>query len=253
MTMAPDELDNRLVLNHEYGQHGFPFEEWRWLRANQPVKMIDATNVQPFWAITKHRHITEISAQPDVFSSAAGNIILFRRDQMEAVADESNPFNQMRVIISMDPPDHRTFRKVASGFFTPRGITRLDEIVTDTATLMMNRLAEHGDQPVDFVEHVAQRHPLRVLCTILGVPEEDEDRLLELTSQLFAFDDPDVGRPAKIGRLPPQSWAWSSSPCSTRSSRTAEPTPATTSPRCSPTPPSRTVSRWGSSRRSGTT
>ena len=197
MTMAPDELDNRLVLNHEYGQHGFPFEEWRWLRANQPVKMIDATNVQPFWAITKHRHITEISAQPDVFSSAAGNIILFRRDQMEAVADESNPFNQMRVIISMDPPDHRTFRKVASGFFTPRGITRLDEIVTDTATLMMNRLAEHGDQPVDFVEHVAQRHPLRVLCTILGVPEEDEDRLLELTSQLFAFDDPDVGRPGE--------------------------------------------------------
>ena len=179
MTMAPDNLDNRLVLNTEYGERSFPFEEWRWLRANEPVHMTDAHNVQPFWAITKHRHITEISAQPDVFSSAAGNIILFRKDQMDAVADESNPFNQMRVIISMDPPDHRTFRKVASGFFTPRGITRLDEIVTDTATLMMDRLAEHGDEPVDFVELVAQRHPLRVLCTILGVPEEDEDRLLE--------------------------------------------------------------------------
>ena len=53
------------------------------------------------------------------------------------------------------------------------------------------------DEPVDFVELVAQRHPLRVLCTILGVPEADEDRLLELTSQLFAFDDPDVGRPGE--------------------------------------------------------
>ena len=197
MTMAPDNLDNRLVLNHEYGERSFPHEEWRWLRANEPVHMTDAENVQPFWAITKHRHITEISSQPDVFSSAAGNIILFRKDQMDVVADESNPFNQMRVIISMDPPDHRTFRKVASGFFTPRGITRLDEIVTDTATLMMDRLAEHGDEPVDFVELVAQRHPLRVLCTILGVPEADEDRLLELTSQLFAFDDPDVGRPGE--------------------------------------------------------
>ena len=62
---------------------------------------------------------------------------------------------------------------------------------------MMDRLAEHGDEPVDFVEHVAQRHPLRVLCTILGVPEEDEDHLLELTSQLFAFDDPEVGRPGE--------------------------------------------------------
>ena len=82
----------------------------------RPVHMTDAENVQPFWAITKHRHITEISSQPDVFSSAAGNIILFRKDQMDVIADESNPFNQMRVIISMDPPDHRTFRKVASGF-----------------------------------------------------------------------------------------------------------------------------------------
>ena len=87
MTMAPDNLDNRLVLNHEYGERSFPYEEWRWLRANEPVHMTDAENVQPFWAITKHRHITEISSQPDVFSSAAGNIILFRKDQMDVIAD----------------------------------------------------------------------------------------------------------------------------------------------------------------------
>lgn len=61
----------------------------------------------------------------------------------------------------------------------------------------MDRLAAHGDEPIDFVEMVAQRHPLRVLCTILGVPEEEEDHLLQLTSQLFAFDDPDVGRPGE--------------------------------------------------------
>ena len=54
MTMAPDNLDNRLVLNHEYGERSFPHEEWRWLRANEPVHMTDAENVQPFWAITKH-------------------------------------------------------------------------------------------------------------------------------------------------------------------------------------------------------
>ena len=197
MTMAPDNLDNRLVLNDEYGERGFPFEEWRWLRANDPVHWTDATGVEKFWAITRHRHITEISAKPDVFSSEKGNIILFREDQLDQLGDPDNAFNQMRVIIQMDPPDHRMFRKVASGFFTPRGITRLDEIVNDTAKLMMDRLASHGDEPVDFVEHVAQRHPLRVLCTILGVPEEDEDHLLELTSQLFAFDDPEVGRPGE--------------------------------------------------------
>ena len=197
MTDAPPSLDNRLVLNHEYGTRSFPFEEWRWLRANDPIHWTDADGVEEFWAITRHRHITEISAQPEVFSSEKGNIILFRKDQREELENGDNPFASMRVIIQMDPPDHRTFRKVASGFFTPRGITRLDEIVNDTAKLMIDRLAEHGADPVDFVTEVAQRHPLRVLCTILGVPEEDEDRLLELTSQLFAFDDPEVGRPGE--------------------------------------------------------
>ncbi len=197
MTTAPPNLDDRIVLNAEYGDKSFPFDEWRWLRANDPVHWTDANNVEHFWAITRHRHITEISARPDVFSNEKGNIILFRRDQLENMDREDNPFNSMRVIIQMDPPDHRTFRKVASGFFTPRGITRLDQIVNDTAKLVIDTLAERGDEPVDFVTEVAQRHPLRVLCTILGVPPEDEDHLLDLTSQLFAFDDPEVGRPGE--------------------------------------------------------
>ena len=28
MTMAPDNLDNRLVLSNEYGERSFPHEEW---------------------------------------------------------------------------------------------------------------------------------------------------------------------------------------------------------------------------------
>ena len=43
--MAPDNLDNRLVLSHEYGERSFPHEEWRWLRSNEPVHMTDAENV----------------------------------------------------------------------------------------------------------------------------------------------------------------------------------------------------------------
>lgn len=197
MTNAPPALDDRLVQSHEYAAGSFPFDEWRWLRANDPIHWTDATGVENFWAITRHRHITEISSQPERFSSERGNIILFPEGREDATSDPDNAFNQMRVIIQMDPPDHRAFRKVASGFFTPRGITRLDEIVTDTARLMMDRLQARGDEPVDFVSEVAQRHPLRVLCTILGVPPQDEDHLLDLTSQLFAFDDPDVGRPGE--------------------------------------------------------
>ena len=197
MTTSPVDLDTAIITPQAYGDQSFPFEQWRWLRANDPIHWTDVDELEDFWAITRHRHITEISSQPEVFSNEAGNIVIFRHEQAANFDREDNPFNAMRVIIQMDPPDHREFRKVASGFFTPRGIKRLDEIVTDTARMVIDRLSEHGSEPVDFVAEVAQRHPLRVLCTILGVPPEDEDHLLELTSQLFAFDDPDLGPPGE--------------------------------------------------------
>ena len=197
MIISKADFDTAIITSEAYGEQSFPFEEWRWLRANDPIHWTDVDKLENFWAITRHRHITEISSQPEVFSNEAGNIVIFREEQAATFDREDNPFNSMRVIIQMDPPDHREFRNVASGFFTPRGITRLDEIVTNTARMVIDRLSEHGSEPVDFVAEVAQRHPLRVLCTILGVPPEDEDRLLELTSQLFAFDDPDLGPPGE--------------------------------------------------------
>jgi cytochrome P450 len=81
---------------------------------------------------------------------------------------------------------------VASGFFTPRSIHRLDEIVEKSAREQVDKLGEEGEG--DFVELIAQRHPLRVLATILGIDQADEEKVLELTQQLFAADDPDLQR-----------------------------------------------------------
>jgi cytochrome P450 len=101
----------------------------------------------------------------------------------------------MRTVIEMDPPEHRIYRKLASGFFTPRGIDRLDEIVTSSARDLVDALGEEGE--CDMIERLAVRHPLRVLTTILGVDRDDEERILELTQQLFAGDDPDIQRPGE--------------------------------------------------------
>ena len=98
----------------------------------------------------------------------------------------------MRTIITMDPPEHRDFRKVASGFFTPRGISRLDEIVERSARALVDSLGPKGE--CDFVEAVAQQHPLRVLGTILGIDESDEALVLKLTQEIFASEDPDLRR-----------------------------------------------------------
>jgi hypothetical protein len=97
----------------------------------------------------------------------------------------------------MDPPEHRDYRKVASPYFTPRAIARVDPVAHESARSLVDRLVERasgGEGECEFATEIAAAHPLRILSTILGVPRDEEPRILALTTQLFASDDPDLQR-----------------------------------------------------------
>ncbi|MEM7143093.1 MAG: cytochrome P450 [Actinomycetota bacterium] len=188
--MAVDGLD--LISPAHYGEAGPPHPQWAELRS-QPLTHFDPDGFESFWAVTRHADIVEISSRPEDFCNGEG-IVLLTDDQL-ARMQQSELGGMMKTIIEMDPPDHRMFRKVASGYFTPRGIERLDEIVTTSAKAVIDSLGEEGE--ADFVEMITQQHPLRVLSTILGIRPDQEQKLLELTSQLFGSDDPELQREAE--------------------------------------------------------
>ena len=183
-----------LINASAYGQNGVPHELWTHLRKESPVYWYAQRGHTPFWAITKHEDIMEVSSQPDIFSSEAGGIIVLNEAQIQSFIEggSGSPLAQMKTIITMDPPEHRSYRKVASGYFTPRGVTNLDEIVKSSAAAIFDELPDEGE--VDFIETIAQKHPLRVLATILGINEEQEERLLVITQELFGGEDPDMQR-----------------------------------------------------------
>ena len=63
---------SRLMDPHAYGRDGYPHELWRRLRRESPVHWCESPELVPFWAITKHAHICEVSKQPDKFLSGPG-------------------------------------------------------------------------------------------------------------------------------------------------------------------------------------
>ena len=180
-----------LIHPHHYGTKGVPHDVWTELRAHAPVYRCEPSEHEPFWAITKHADIMDISGRPDVFSNTAGPVILSRQ-QLADRRNPENPLATLRTIIEMDPPEHRDFRKVASGMFTPRGVQHLERLAAESARALIDGLGAEGE--CDFVERIAQRHPLRILAQLLGIDRDDEERVLELTQQLFAGDDPDLQR-----------------------------------------------------------
>ena len=174
-----------------YAKDGPPHAAWTALRAEDPVHYCDVPGYQPFWAITRHADICQVSKQPLLFSNAADGIVVMT-DEQQTMREQDSGLGAMRTIIEMDPPEHRSFRKVASPWFTPRAMSRVEDMVRASARELIDSLGREGE--CDFATVVATAHPLRILCHILGIPREEEEYVLKMTNQLFGADDPDLQR-----------------------------------------------------------
>ena len=187
----PDFEALELLDPHGYGRGGPPHEIFTQLRREAPVERFKIPLIEPFWAITKHADICSISSQPDKFLSGPG-ITLMPEDR--SLIEATGGLGQMRVVINMDPPEHRAVRKVASPWLTPRSLRRIEAAVDESARNLVDQLAgTSGEGEADFATEIAIRHPLRILSTAIGVPREQEPKILELSNRLFAPDDEELG------------------------------------------------------------
>jgi cytochrome P450 len=186
-----------LIEPRHYATRGYPHELWTRLRREDPVHWCESAEIVPYWAITKHADICEISKQPDVFRSGNGIVPATKEVAERLARGERGPFDMMQTIITMDPPKHRKVRKVASPWFTSQALARIDGVVNESARRLVDHLYEsqkNGEGTCDFVTDIAVPHPLHILSSILGIPEADEPKVLRLTQQLFAADDPEFKR-----------------------------------------------------------
>ena len=187
--MDPSIGDDLIRLDW-YRDHGPPHPLWTKLRAESPVHYCVPEDILPFWAITRHADICEVSKQPETYRNSPG-ITLIPSDRLPS--DRERGLGAMRSVIDMDPPEHRTYRKVGSPWFTPNAVRSVDAVVAESARSLVDRLAgKTGEGECDFATEVAVAHPLRILSTILGVPREQEPEILRLTNLMFATGDEEL-------------------------------------------------------------
>ena len=101
--------------------------------------------------------------------------------------------NLVRSLVQMDAPDHPKYRALTQSWFMPVNLGKFEQRVRTIARNAVERMMAHGGR-CDFVADVALGYPLHVIMEILGVPEEDEPRMLKLTQELFGAQDPDTAR-----------------------------------------------------------
>jgi len=84
-------------------------------------------------------------------------------------------------LLAVEPPDHTRYRKTVSAVFTSRAVARLRDGVEQTASRLLDQLADQsgGSGVVDMVERYCSQLPVAIISDILGVPEQDRRHVLE--------------------------------------------------------------------------
>lgn len=75
-----------------------------------------------------------------------------------------------------NPPSHARMRRLVSGGFTARRVSRLRPAIEQLTERLLDQLAGSGGggAPVDFIAEFASRLPIAVISALLGVPEQDQ-------------------------------------------------------------------------------
>ena len=174
--------------------HGAAYQDLdRWhaaaeqLRRAETLPRVDEAGWQPFWAVTRHSEVAEIERQNVLFPNTETSVLL----PEAALAQQKKSGVQIKSLVHMDDPEHAKYRKLTNEWFKPSHLRKLFEArVGELAKRYVDRMAAFGNE-CDFARDVALYYPLHVIMSILGVPEEDEPRMLRLTQQLFGNEDPE--------------------------------------------------------------
>src|SRR3546814_243697 len=193
--ILPGEVAAAVVEPEAYGEWNDLHEKLAWARANAPLAVAENAAFDPFWLVTRHADVMAISRDPQRFANGIRPTVLTNRDG-EALARAATPNHDghlIRSLVQMDAPDHMKYRLLTQSWFMPKNLKIVEDRVRHHARAAVEHLLSF-DGECDFARDVAAHYPLRVIMDILGVPPEDEPRMLMLTQQLFGSTDPELNR-----------------------------------------------------------
>jgi cytochrome P450 len=159
-----DQLDPGNPRLYQTDSWGPVFER---LRREAPVHYTPQGEFGPYWSISRYRHIQQIEADTETFSSDVryGGITL--RDQL---ADFTMP-----MFIAMDPPQHDAQRAAVNPVVAPANLARLELIIRERSAAILDTLPI--GEAFDWVQRVSIELTSQLLATLLDFPQEERHRL----------------------------------------------------------------------------
>ncbi|MGW3633962.1 cytochrome P450 family protein [Streptomyces sp. NPDC005122] len=136
-----------------------PYPYFAWLRRHAPAHAERRPGRPAVWQISRYDDVRALLSDGRL-SKEPGRVPGY----------VAGPAGLNRHLVHADPPDHTRLRTLVNAAFVPRRIARLEPFLTDTANRLLDRIERHTH--VDVIADFAAPLTFRMICAILGVPDE---------------------------------------------------------------------------------
>lgn len=198
--VLPAVVAATIVSPESYTDDNVIYPALTWVREHMPLAKAHVPGYDSFWVVSKYADVMAISRNAKGFMNGDNNLVL-NTQEGDAFLRSANggKLRSMNSLAFMDRPEHAVYRGITATSFMPGRVRKLEETMREIAIKSVRQLLDM-DGECDFLRDFAMYYPLRVISSMLGVPEEDEAYTLSLTHKLFGGpadqDDPAAGPPS---------------------------------------------------------
>lgn len=173
---------------YDWGFHEDPYVVYKQLREEARVYYNEELD---FYALSHHEDISDALKNYQDFSNRRG----------VALEDIDDYALKVQFILAMDPPQQKAMRGIVRKVFTPRKVDELKPYLRELAQGYIKRFPEDGE--IDFIEAFAGKMPMDVISEMIGVPEEDRDKVRGWANDLMERIDgsPELPEIAMTGSI----------------------------------------------------
>lgn len=165
-----------------------PYEYLAELRATSPIHWNDRHRG---WVVTRYADVADGFRDERLKS----NRLKHYREKRIKDEEQATIGRTLRILESwmvfQDNPEHRRLKSIVHKAFTPQVVSGLESeirrLVELQKTRLLQRLAEHPEQPVDLLNEMAYEIPGPIICKMLGVPEQDREKFVEWSEHISSL------------------------------------------------------------------
>jgi cytochrome P450 len=163
----------------------FPFDshsltppaEYAERRATCPFGQVRLPSGDPAILLLKYRDVAAAMAEPRLSHDLTA-------PDAPRMTVEPSFLQDPDILLNKDGEDHLRIRRIVAGAFTPRRVKRWEPVIQDVANELVDALEKSGPS-ADLVAEYCFALPVRIICRLLGVPEQDALRF-RVWSSAFA-------------------------------------------------------------------